>query len=121
MEGSNVDTYTLFTDIQLLEGNIATVKAKLEAYTRKKDDDLIIKTSNALDKLRKDKSKLTKEFEEKGGFDQIFSDSKNNFLLCVEGEDKEALIEFIEEYSDYADILKVIAEDAEEQRGKKQS
>lgn len=120
VEGSNVKIYNDFTEIQLMENNIKTLSSKLEAYTRKKNDDLIIKTSNTIEKIRKDKAKLDKAFEDAGGFEVIFSDSKDNFMLCIGGEDKDDLVQFIDDYSDYGDILKAIIEDARQQRGKPQ-
>jgi hypothetical protein len=101
----NTNAIRLRRQIELLE-------RKAEALSNVGDDAGVIKISNELEKLYKESDKLEKDFDDLGGFDLLTNASKRTFELAVGGEDKDRLQEWIEENSDYSEVLSAIAEDA---------
>ena len=67
-------------------------------------------------KLRKEYTKLEKiekNFEDMGGVDALMEATEKNFDISIHGIDKEALKDFVTEYSDFTDVMTIIKKDAD--------
>jgi hypothetical protein len=78
---------------------------RLEAYKELGESDKVLKMLDKLEKIEEEAQKLKDEFEEMGGNDIETLIYKKEFDLCIEGKDKEALREAIEENTSYGFIL----------------
>jgi len=108
----------VFNKGQKIGKRINALEAKLQALREMEKTKEISTTANELTALYKKVEPLDIKFDELGGFDKMREASKITFDLCVGGKDKETLIDFIEENSDFAEVLEELAKDAKEQKGK---
>jgi len=96
------EAMAISSEAEIIDGKIRALEAKAG-----KD------VSDKLVKLYDRKEKLEERFEKIGGADILNRTLKKKFELSVGGADKDRLMEFIEENTDYGTILDAIIKDAE--------
>jgi len=108
----------LFKQSQKIDRRIEAVEVKIEALRSMENKaSELLKSANLLEKLYIQKDEIEDDFEKIGGIDKMLEASKETFSISVGGKDKDELMEFIEENSDYSTFLDAIAEDAKKQKG----
>ena len=112
------DIIGLFNDSQSTSKRIESLENKIDALKELGNNKDVVKFTTQLDKLYAVQDKQEDEFEVLGGLDALLDASKATFLLSIGGKDKDGLVDFIEENSDYNTVLEALALDAKEQLGK---
>ena len=112
------DILELFNESQSTAKRIESLENKIDALKELDNSKEIVKFTTQLDKLYLVQDKQEVTFNKLGGLDALLDATKATFNLAIGGKDKKALVDFIEENTDYATVLDALTEDAKEQMGK---
>ena len=112
----NKEILDLFDKNQGIEKRISVMEAEIEALKSMDNPAKVIEISKKLEKAYNEQDKMNSKFETLGGVDKLLEASKNTFELSVGGKDKERIVAFIEENSDFASALSEIQKDANEKK-----
>ena len=114
----NEDILDLFKSNQKLDRRIEATEAKVEALRGIPAlAQELLDTAKELSTMYEKSDANEISFDELGGVDKMLHASKLTFDISINGADKEALAEFIEQNGDYAEYVEVIAKDAQKQKG----
>ena len=111
LTGKQVKELTKMTkDAIKLSSEAEVLDGKIRALESKEDGDSV---ADKIVSLYEKKQKLEDRFEKMGGVSILNDTLAQKFKLSIGGADKNNLISFIEDHSDYETILSAIIKDAE--------